>query len=74
MDITRRDAFGAALAGTVAAALGAPASAAPQRSGCAAASRIEWRRGFDDRRIADLGNGTFPLGALAGDVAHTLSK
>ncbi|WP_404333657.1 family 43 glycosylhydrolase [Sphingomonas sp. MMS12-HWE2-04] len=60
MQVTRRGAFAAALAGTTAVAL--PASAAPRP-----AKTPDWKRGFDNQRIADLGNGKFLNPLVAGD-------
>lgn len=62
MRISRRGAFGAALAGWAA-----------SRATRAEAARIdpaaspEWRRGLDNQRIADLGDGRFLNPLLAGD-------
>jgi hypothetical protein len=53
MKLTRREAFAATLAGTAAAALPSGAVAAP------APRPLQYRRGFDNQRIPDLGNGTF---------------
>lgn len=62
MRVSRRGAFGAALAGWAASrASGAeshPADPPPAP---------DWRRGFDNQRIADLGNGRFLNPLLAGD-------
>ncbi|AJP74479.1 family 43 glycosylhydrolase [Sphingomonas hengshuiensis] len=64
MDITRRDAFGAALAGTAAAMLRpGDAAAAPAQ----AKPVPQWKRGLDNQRIADLGDGRFLNPLLAGD-------
>lgn len=60
--IHRRDAFGAMLAGGTAALLPTfAAQAAPPRPA------PEWRRGFDNQRIADLGDGRFLNPLIAGD-------
>ncbi|MEO9131846.1 MAG: xylan 1,4-beta-xylosidase, partial [Sphingomonas sp.] len=56
MEFNRRDAFGVALAGGAATMLGpVVAEAAPVR----ATLPEDWRRGFDNQRIADLGDGRF---------------
>ncbi|MFV0624366.1 family 43 glycosylhydrolase [Sphingomonas sp. ac-8] len=65
MTLSRRDALGTAFAGGAAAMLGAPAQAAPQP--CAPPAATDWKRGFDNQRIADLGNGRFLNPLLAGD-------
>lgn len=64
MELNRREAFGAALAGTALAAL-------PQETGAAPGSALtaDWKRGFDNQRIADLGDGTFLNPILSGDRA-----
>lgn len=65
MDISRRGAFGAVLAG------GAAALVRPGETDAAVARTdapaSEYQRGFDNQRIADLGNGTFLNPLLAGD-------
>jgi beta-xylosidase len=76
MKITRRETLAAALIGG-GAMLGGAASAAPSApartpasSGCgasAAGPAPDWRRGFDNQRVADLGNGTFLNPLMAGD-------
>ena len=72
MDFTRRDAFatmGAATAGaaTVAALPSSPA-AAQQGAHCSGRSpAVAWRRGFDNQRIADLGDGRYLNPLVAGD-------
>jgi xylan 1,4-beta-xylosidase len=64
MKFTRREVFGAALAGTVAALPSAAgASASPE------AQIPDWRRGFDNQRIADLGDGRFLNPLVSGDRA-----
>lgn len=61
MDITRREAFVAALAGSAAAVV---------RPGEALARPApDWKRGFDNQRIADLGNGRFLNPLISGDRA-----
>ena len=68
MDLSRRETFGAALAGTAAAALGAGTGAEASPPGCAPATRPSaWRRGFDNQRIPDLGNGYFLNPLMSGD-------
>ena len=67
MDISRRAAFGAALAGGAAALLRpGEAGAAPDRT-LPDAPPPDWKRGFDDQRICDLGDGRFLNPLLAGD-------
>uniref|UniRef100_UPI0003B7401A family 43 glycosylhydrolase n=1 Tax=Sphingobium bisphenolivorans TaxID=1335760 RepID=UPI0003B7401A len=61
MDLNRREAFGAALGGVALAAL-------PQGARAAEAEG-DWKRGFDNQRVADLGNGTFLNPILSGDRA-----
>lgn len=64
MTLTRREAFQTALAGTAAAML---------RPGDALAAPVQakapppWKRGFDNQRIADLGDGRFLNPLIAGD-------
>lgn len=71
MGLSRRDALGTAFAGGAAAMLGgtparaAGASAAPEA--CKAGPATDWKRGFDNQRIADLGDGRFLNPLLAGD-------
>ena len=62
----RRDLFRGAGALGVSAALGACAStrAVPALAG---APRTDWRRGFDNQRISDLGDGRFLNPVLSGD-------
>ena len=63
MAVSRREAFGIATAGAATALLGTgEASAAP-----AAPEIPDWRRGFDNQRIADLGDGRFLNPVLGGD-------
>ena len=59
MKLTRRESFGAVAAGTAALSIGA----AP----AAAADPAVWRRGFDNQRIPDLGDGRFLNPLMAGD-------
>lgn len=76
MKLGRRDAFKAALGGGAAALLGrsgnavaaaAPsASAGPSAAGCAPFP-ANWKRGFDNQRIPDLGDGRFLNPLIAGD-------
>jgi len=64
-NISRRDAFGVALVGGAATMLGpVAAEAAPAAR---AAFPKDWRRGFDNQRIADLGDGRFLNPLLSGD-------
>lgn len=71
MGLSRRDALGTAFAGGAAAMLGgtparaAGASAAPEA--CKTGTVTDWKRGFDNQRIADLGDGRFLNPLLAGD-------
>jgi len=68
MDLSRRETFGAAFAGAAATALGtgtAAEASAPARA--PAALQSAWRRGFDNQRVADLGNGTFLNPLMSGD-------
>jgi len=65
MDFSRRDAFGVALAGGAATMLGpvaAEAATAPHTP-----FPEDWRRGFDNQRIADLGDGRFLNPLISGD-------
>jgi beta-xylosidase len=67
MILSRRDTFSATLAGTAAALLPggvARATGAPATSGSKAP---DWKRGFDNQRIADLGDGRFLNPLIAGD-------
>jgi beta-xylosidase len=64
MTITRREAFGATLAGATA-ALSAPAEA--RAAGCAPRFDEGWKRGFDNQRVADLGDGRFLNPIFPGD-------
>ncbi|ATY32466.1 family 43 glycosylhydrolase [Sphingomonas psychrotolerans] len=64
MDISRRDAFAAALAGSAAALIRPDGAAAEARK-----PAPDWKRGFDNQRIADLGNGKFLNPLLSGDRA-----
>jgi beta-xylosidase len=59
MKLTRRESFGAVAAGTAALSIGA----AP----AAAADPAIWRRGLDNQRIPDLGDGRFLNPLMAGD-------
>jgi xylan 1,4-beta-xylosidase len=63
MKVNRRDAIGAALAG------GAAAMAAPAEALTAKDPPANWKRGFDNQRIADLGNGGFLNPLISGDRA-----
>ena len=62
MRLTRRDAMLIAAAGSVAAV---PRAAA----GTARSTRAEWRRGLDDQRVPDLGDGRFLNPIVSGDRA-----
>lgn len=62
VDLTRREALAAGIAVPGAALAIAPAAAAP-----APVPGSEWRRGFDNQRVADLGNGSFLNPVMAGD-------
>ncbi|MEO5774427.1 MAG: family 43 glycosylhydrolase [Sphingomicrobium sp.] len=64
MDLDRREAFRVGLAGGL--ALGAPRVSAAVTA-ARAQSRPEWKRGFDNQRVADLGNGYFLNPLMAGD-------
>jgi beta-xylosidase len=71
MGLSRREALGTAFAGGAAAMLGGTparatgASVAPEA--CKAGLATDWKRGFDNQRIADLGDGRFLNPLLAGD-------
>jgi len=62
MKLTRRQSIGSALLGG--GALGLPGAAEATRK-----SAHDWRRGFDNQRIADLGNGSFLNPLVSGDRA-----
>lgn len=64
MDLNRREAFGAALAGTAWATLPDPVLAAGEARGAKG-----WKRGLDNQRAPDLGDGTFLNPILSGDRA-----
>lgn len=61
MNFSRREAFEAALAGGAATLVG------PGEAEAAAPAAPDWKRGFDNQRIADLGDGRFLNPLLAGD-------
>lgn len=63
--ISRRDAFGAAFVGTAAALIGTGPAAA--EAPAAARRQTDWRRGYDNQRVADLGDGRFLNPVLSGD-------
>jgi xylan 1,4-beta-xylosidase len=64
VEIDRREAFGAALAGGLALGMTGPSVAlAPAQP----AATSDWKRGFDNQRVADLGNGYFLNPLMAGD-------
>ncbi len=67
MTINRRDLFGAALAGTAAAALPETAIAQTSTAGCKPRFDDGWRKGFEGQRIADLGDGRFLNPLISGD-------
>ncbi|UZK67494.1 family 43 glycosylhydrolase [Sphingomonas sp. M1-B02] len=62
MKVSRRGAFGAALAGGTAAML-RPAAA------LSTSATLDWKRGFDNQRVPDLGNGSFLNPLVSGDRA-----
>ena len=64
MEISRRDAFGLALAGTAALATEPAAAVSP---GSGALPAAAWRRGFDNQRVPDQGDGRFLNPLLSGD-------
>ncbi|HEX5181529.1 MAG TPA: family 43 glycosylhydrolase [Allosphingosinicella sp.] len=64
--LRRRDTFKAALAGGAAALLGQAGGAAASAEGRGAFDE-GWKRGFDNQRIADLGDGRFLNPLIAGD-------
>src|SRR5690242_17242453 len=64
--LTRRETLAAGLAAPVIAVPGA-AFAAPADALPAGANVPDWKRGFDNQRIADLGNGSFLNPLMAGD-------
>lgn len=67
MDISRRAAFGAALAGGAAALLRPGAGEATPNPMLPDATALDWKRGFDNQRVCDLGDGRFLNPLLAGD-------
>jgi beta-xylosidase len=68
MGLSRRDALGTAFAGGAAAMLGGtPVRAAGAPEACGRGPATDWKRGFDNQRIADLGDGRFLNPVLAGD-------
>jgi len=70
---TRREAFSLAAAGAATALIGTPAEAAPspktepETGGCKMPFVESWRRGFDNQRIADLGDGRLLNPLIPGD-------
>ena len=64
MDLSRRDAFGLATAGS-ALLLGSEVTGAAAASATGAVP--DWKRGYDGQRIADLGDGRFLNPFIAGD-------
>jgi beta-xylosidase len=72
MKISRREALGATLVGTAAVTLGKGESADAASSGHhpppgGRTPAPTWRRGFDNQRVADLGNGSFLNPLISGD-------
>lgn len=67
MDISRRAAFGAAMVGGAAAMLRPGDALAATGPEAGAAPAPDWKRGFDNQRICDLGDGRFLNPLLAGD-------
>ncbi|MFZ3483503.1 family 43 glycosylhydrolase [Sphingomonas sp. 3-13AW] len=67
MGLSRRDALGTAFAGGAAAMLGGTSARAAAPEGCTSSPPADWKRGFDNQRIADLGDGRFLNPLLAGD-------
>jgi beta-xylosidase len=67
MDFSRRGALGAALLGTAGTVLvpGGAASATPAYP--PPPKETQWRRGFDNQRVPDLGNGFFLNPLISGD-------
>jgi len=59
VELTRREALAAGMVLPVAGLAANPASAAPKKS--------DWRRGFDNQRVADLGDGRFLNPLVSGD-------
>ena len=66
MDVSRRDAVGAVLVGGAVLG-GLPAPGAAASAATAGSPAPDWRRGHDNQRIADLGNGFFLNPVMAGD-------
>ncbi|MFZ2995883.1 family 43 glycosylhydrolase [Sphingobium sp.] len=64
MTINRRDAMTGLLAGTAAALTGGEGALAAQAS---APDTVTWKRGLDNQRIADLGDGRFLNPLISGD-------
>ncbi|HEU4959587.1 MAG TPA: family 43 glycosylhydrolase [Sphingomonas sp.] len=72
MTPTRREAFSLAAAGAATALIGTPADAAPpniepETGGCKIPFVDSWRRGFDNQRIPDLGDGRLLNPLIPGD-------
>ena len=71
LELSRREALGAALSGAAVTALGSTSAESAAKGGiaraCPSAAAQDWRRGFDNQRVADLGNGRFLNPLLAGD-------
>ena len=73
MTPTRREAFSLAAAGAATALIGTPAEAAPspktepETGGCKMPFVESWRRGFDNQRIPDLGDGRLLNPLIPGD-------
>ena len=65
--VSRRGAFGLAFAGS-AALLARPQTAeAAAVPACTEKAALDWQRGFDNQRVADLGDGRFLNPLIAGD-------
>lgn len=65
VSVDRRDAMKSAAIAALGLATPLPALAGPATAATASAPR--WKRGLDNQRIADLGDGTFLNPVLAGD-------
>ncbi|TFI57567.1 xylan 1,4-beta-xylosidase [Sphingomonas parva] len=67
MDLSRRDTIGAALLGGAGLAAGAGPAAAALAAQAPRAPASGWRRGHDNQRVPDLGNGFFLNPLMSGD-------
>lgn len=68
MDFSRRDAFGAVvIGGTALGGLGGFGGALAETRRTSAGAAPDWKRGYDNQRVPDLGNGTFLNPLMAGD-------